>query len=395
MKVDDIDQALAHLDAAAQTVGEQLVRIERDPLRTLLGEASLTGETARQWAEASATLSDLWQWFARLKDVLAEATGLRSGSSRLSPDRAASIEALLKGASIPLRTNATPLPSGPPQGRTPSCTPEELLALMPTAMMRTESLLAAVGGVWDRLFARLQGAEASLDELQGLAASLGEDAQAELAVLRSSLARFGETLRSDPLAVDDRMLGEIEVRLASKREDLDAAGRLRDELRQRLQTAYSVIEALRDAAEQSARAYREVTAKIIGSHVPRPLAIGRSLTQRLEAVEALAHAGEWLTAQRELGEWTSAADALLLEHRENAASIGSPLEERNQLRGLLDAYRAKAAGIGRIEDRRLTSLYEAAHAALYHAPTDLRTASDLVRQYQDAISGSSVEKAPS
>ena len=56
--------------------------------------------------------------------------------------------------------------------------------------------------------------------------------------------------------------------------------------------------------------------------------------------------------------------------------------ERDQLRGLLDAYRAKAHGLGLDEADDVTDAYERAQAALYAAPADLASRRRLVERYQ-------------
>ena len=64
----------------------------------------------------------------------------------------------------------------------------------------------------------------------------------------------------------------------------------------------------------------------------------------------------------------------------------APLESRNQLRALLDAYQVKAARLGVVEDSRVAAIYDQAKTELYTAPTDLASAGELVRRYQQAIS---------
>ena len=64
----------------------------------------------------------------------------------------------------------------------------------------------------------------------------------------------------------------------------------------------------------------------------------------------------------------------------------APLAARNELRGRLDAYRAKANALGLLEEPRLCALYDQAHTSLYTAPTDLAAAIGLVEQYQQALS---------
>jgi hypothetical protein len=67
----------------------------------------------------------------------------------------------------------------------------------------------------------------------------------------------------------------------------------------------------------------------------------------------------------------------------------APIEARNQLRALLDAYQVKANRLGVVEEPEAADAYARAQAALYNAPTDLRAAAQLVRAYQEIVNGSS------
>ena len=104
---------------------------------------------------------------------------------------------------------------------------------------------------------------------------------------------------------------------------------------------------------------------------------------RLAAVEA--DAGRWDDARARLDEWSTT-----LQRRADAAGASTiacraPMIERDQLRGLLDAYRAKAHGLGLDEDDDVTDAYEHAQAALYVAPADLASARRLVERYQSLL----------
>ena len=84
-----------------------------------------------------------------------------------------------------------------------------------------------------------------------------------------------------------------------------------------------------------------------------------------------------------LGEWRARAS----ERRDSACRSASEhralLATRDELRGRLDAYHAKAAHLGRLEDPHIADVYGQAHAALFTAPTDLSVAADLVSRYQE------------
>ena len=75
-----------------------------------------------------------------------------------------------------------------------------------------------------------------------------------------------------------------------------------------------------------------------------------------------------------------ATAARALSFAENA--YAAPVSERDELRHLLDLYRAKAATTGRDRDPEVAQLHEQAHAVLQQAPTDLERARAVVAAFQ-------------
>lgn len=63
----------------------------------------------------------------------------------------------------------------------------------------------------------------------------------------------------------------------------------------------------------------------------------------------------------------------------------APLTERDDLRGLLGAYRHRVGDKALGEDAALQDRFQAAHDVLYSAPCDLTVARRLVREYQDRV----------
>jgi hypothetical protein len=106
--------------------------------------------------------------------------------------------------------------------------------------------------------------------------------------------------------------------------------------------------------------------------------LGTDVTAQLDQLAELASAGAWREAHRGLADWTARATSLLDDSKRMAAENLAPIEERNQLRGLLDAYRAKAAKHGLAENRELARIFGRAQTTLYTAPTDLNHARELV-----------------
>jgi hypothetical protein len=65
-------------------------------------------------------------------------------------------------------------------------------------------------------------------------------------------------------------------------------------------------------------------------------------------------------------------------------AVTQPLAVRAELRGRLDAYKAKVARHGLAEDPFLIERYDAARRMLWSAPCDLRVAEQAVLRYQHA-----------
>src|SRR6185436_20329998 len=98
---------------------------------------------------------------------------------------------------------------------------------------------------------------------------------------------------------------------------------------------------------------------------------GSDLRPDLAAVDALAAAGQWALISPRLADWSRRARERLAALRHATAHNDGLLVARNELRGRLDAYRAKALRRGLGEDAQLIPLADAAHTALYAAPCDL------------------------
>lgn len=112
---------------------------------------------------------------------------------------------------------------------------------------------------------------------------------------------------------------------------------------------------------------------------------GPDLRPDLAAIDALAAAGHWSLVSGRLADWTRRARERLAASRDAAARNTGLLSTRNELRGRLDAYQAKAGRRGFAEDATLAPLAETARNALYTAPCDLDAARAAVNAYQDAV----------
>ena len=96
-------------------------------------------------------------------------------------------------------------------------------------------------------------------------------------------------------------------------------------------------------------------------------------------------ADDWAAARAELEGYETRLERCGHALAEAERAYGTPLEQRDELRGLLGAYRTRAARGGLAEDPVLADAYRAAHELLWSAPCDVAEAARRVARYQHAV----------
>jgi hypothetical protein len=195
------------------------------------------------------------------------------------------------------------------------------------------------------------------------------------------------TLSSDPLSVAPDDVDGLIDSLEAIRRDLEATGALRQDLDARLMQSHAALAELRSAVEECRGAHEELLVKIAVPSAAAAPELPADLDGELDQIAALARSGAWRDARRRLDQWTADARERLDEAHRIARANRAPLDARNQLRALLEAYQVKAGRLGAIEDPQLEQIFAQAHEALYTAPTDLAVAAQLVRRYQELLNG--------
>ena len=388
MKLDEIDPAIRQLRAAAERVGANLVEIERDPVRQMLDAASLRGETAARWIAARDALVYLFDGHGRVDALVERILSVRGTLPSVDARRAAELEALLAGPAVELTTDRVSIADRgllDASTRVVRCTADELIAHMAQAFEVVKATVVAVGGIWDAAVPRIGATRSVLAAAVTRASGLGGEWSGELAAAQLSLDDLGATLAADPLSVEPLAVDRVEQTVAAIAREIDAAGRLRDELSARIDAGRYLVDELGDAIRSCRELQREVSEKIASCSPAEPVEGGRDLARELEGIVARTRTQQWRTVEREFEAWNAAVHAARVRVERLEAAARATLAQRDELRGRLDAYGAKAAGVGRVEDAQLSRLFDAAQAALFTAPTDLERADALVRRYQDAV----------
>jgi hypothetical protein len=378
------DAELLRLEAAVTAIAANLVDLDDNPARKDLDKTRLTGTTAAAWADATDALSQLWDGYRMLTDLIARARSLRDQRRLSDADRAAFLHTVL-GKSITLSTTTVPLAQrgllGAGQVHT-TCSPAELLSAMEAAFATAVKVATQAGELWQRLLPAAADAAAAVDNVRALTRAAGAPT-VTIDEADRRLGAFTAALATDPLGVDAGDLARVRDLVSRADAERTSAAELRETLTHRLAEAHALAGKLAEA-QRAADAARDAAADRFREQ--DVIAVrGTDLRPDLAAVDALAAAGQWALISPRLADWTRRARERLATLNDAAARNAGLLTVRNELRGRLDAYRAKALRRGLGESSDLTALADTARTALYTAPCDLDAARTAVNAYQDAL----------
>jgi hypothetical protein len=385
-----IDRNLNRLRETVAAMSTNLVDLESDAARLRLDQTPLTGVTAARWTQGAQDLAGLWQWYTQLNEVLEKAAQLRGSRAKVDTEQLTQLDWLVNGPSIELSKTDVPLSQrglfGPAE-TTIRCSPPELLDRMRTAFDQVVAVIGACHQRWSAVELRLRPLEDQLAQTQRLADLAGESHRPELDRARAQLEEVRRAVMCDPLTVGEASLDGVAASLGSVADDLRRLLQLRDNLATGIDQARGLMAQLRTTTAGATAARAEALVKIAHPAVVDPLPVADRVEQDLDRVTALSAQGDWRAAGNLLVQWTTRCRDALAEAERALAANRAPLAARDELRGRLDAYRAKAYRLGRLEEPATAALYARAQSVLFTAPTDLVAADTLVRQYQQALAG--------
>lgn len=236
--------------------------------------------------------------------------------------------------------------------------------------------VAAIDKVWLNILPRVEAARTTLDRL---------DAEADGLAIREPLigrARtvaqdLAERLVTDPRGVDVVEGQGLDTQVAEAARHLAEAKAGHDNLDTDLAGTEETLANLRIVLARARATTAETVAKIAdpGSLVTLPsdqiIDGPAGLADRLDEVFLTDPAARWQHRRAALDRWLSTARALQGQLERALDINGAPLERRDELRGRLQAFRAKMAAVGVAEDAELGAIAEQAWNHLYTAPTSL------------------------
>ncbi|MEU6660783.1 hypothetical protein [Streptomyces sp. NPDC046821] len=405
MDRDEVDRALARLGAEHEAVETSLFALQDHAGRRLLEGARLTGATEERWAAADAAITLLWTYFDAYTAALRSAREIRARRRWSSREDLAELTELLRGESVTV-PGAAPAPASitGPAKLSDRFTLAALVERMNDLYASSLDMVVAADAVWSALPARIDLLAAELNRTRALAHSVGvrpgeHPAGDDLERITRALTRLREDVVTDPLTYwrpapgssapgggrPDTTEYDREARaLEDVRREIDAVLTVRQDAEVRLGRLRDVLSRADRTLAEARTARGEVLAKIASFEVPAVSGPPTALQEQLATAAEYRRSAQWHRLSPLLETLETRAEDELLRARESLTAVTQPLAVRAELRGRLDAYKAKVARLGFAEDPLLTERYDAARRMLWSAPCDLRAAEDAVMRYQRA-----------
>lgn len=359
--------AARDLGAAASELATALYTLDNAPDMVFVRTQSDGGNVAAEGVIASLGLA--WERYTLLKEAVDALDSAVTG--RRGPE----IDRLLSRSAVTL-----------PDGTTIGIA--QLVEDIELRVQQIEPRFTALAGAARQAVVRLDTAQLALRDIRTRARAVGAEDDVEVTALGAAVDRALAEVSADPTKADN--LGYLDQAVAVARQRVETLEQHRHTVPAALAAAHAQLDEIEAAVERAEAALALTRTKIgnsPGLQKPPNLAAegDRALRPWLARLQAQADSGELEAAAAGLVAWKAAADACQLHAEQATKANAAPLARRNELRGLLDAYRAKAAALGRDEDGQLARLYDAARDVLYIAPCPLPTAEALVRQYVAAV----------
>ncbi|MEU6127279.1 hypothetical protein [Streptomyces sp. NPDC047123] len=417
MDRDEVDRALARLDAEHEAIETSLLALQDHAGRRLLEGARLTGVTEERWSDTENRITLLWAYFDAYAGALRTAREVRERRRWPARDDLVELTELLRGESVTVAggssSGVSPALTGPAR-LTERFTLEELVARMNDLYAHSLDMVVAADAVWSALPARIDLLAAELGRTRQLAHSVGvrpgeHPSGDDLERITRTLTALREQVVSDPLAFWQRAEGssapgggrphtdryDREARaLEDVRREIEAVLTVRQDAEARLGRLRDLLSRADRTLAEARSARGEVLAKIAASEVPAVSGPPTALQEQLAMASDYRRHAQWHRLSPLLESLEEQAEEELLRARESLTAVTAPLAVRAELRGRLDAYKAKMARHGHAEDPLLIERYDAARRMLWSAPCDLRVAEQAVLRYQQAAAEALAPRVP-
>ncbi len=402
-----LDDLLKDWQQKLSSVSQNLYDLDNLPTyQRLMGssgmpQARLTGQTQQVVSVALSDLNRLFQSFDLLRQTIDRACELRDQLPRFGKveDKIADIITFLSSETIELPVDASPLsnrdlsmPATPFQ----KVTPIALLSSMSKLFQSTAAVILQVDAAWNQLepqllalYDRTNPIEAQIRQLsQQYPGALPEQLHHQLEQVRSHLKDAQLAIDNDPLTAQQSVLIDLDPQLQAIVQQIEEVAQLRDRVIQHLQSAHSDLQRLQTLNADSLAKFTELREKVLnppGLKAPLTEDHITGLQQWLDRLQTSFNLGNVLPVQVGLRKWQAQLDSAIAYEQSTLTTNQSPLQQRTELRGRLTVLKAKAKALGFAEETQLVDLEQQAQGILYRRPTDLDRATQVVKQYEQAL----------
>ncbi|MFF5233683.1 hypothetical protein [Dactylosporangium sp. NPDC000521] len=363
------DRAVADLAAAHDRLAAALYTVDTHPAQ-VLRDVQLHGATAAAWPGAD--VARLWSGFVAVRDVLEQLRALRGRSRDVTT----------------ARILTTPVATDPLDGL-PSLPPAALLADLEQRCAAAVAVLDRIEAARTALTDRIIELDTALEAAVAAHHRVGADHTPTTGPLQQRLRQVYGAALGDPLTIDEAAWTALRDDLTAVVRRLADLAALRTALPARLTRLDTLLDALAAAEQRAHRAYAAAAEKIADPGLPDPPDVhdrfAGEVAAAVRATDALDLDG-WPALDRRLTALDRDLTAAVTAAEDRVAAATGLLDRRLELRGRLEAYRAKAVRVDRVEDPVLMSHYQIARDLLWTAPCDLRAATRAVFAYQQALS---------
>jgi hypothetical protein len=387
---EEAEAAVSAVVAERDTIRANLLNLDRSFGKRLLAGASLIGDTRRRWNSAVVDLTVLWELFDAYSAAVDRAADIQG---RPRPGLGLpEITAVLTGPSVRLAAASSPVTSRNLTGTGDTwLTLGAAVADMKSIFAGVVEVVQAAETVWDELAHRLQQASADLVEAKRQASGFADDELAGmLKTAEADLGRLRDVLNSDPLALSQRdhidvaRLDRLQQQTAAAVSRVGELARARDDANRRIGGARAAVSAAADAWRDATAAQQRAAGRIAAPALAALPEVG-GLAGRLNALDELRSAGRWARLSSELGELEQRAATAEQRCRTAEHEAAALVDRRDELRGLLDGYHARAVRLGAAGNPNLGARYDRARQLLWTAPCDLAASAAAVTAYQQAV----------
>ena len=393
---EQIDQLLADWKTRLDLASQNMLALQGLTIyQRLAGEAGfpkaqLTETTAIQVSAALDAMNQVFQYFDLLLATISRAAALHRQVPRFlgSDQKLQAVEELLIGQSIQLSVIQVPLAQRSllsAAETTCTVTPDNLLAMMTLTFETARDTILAIDVAWSHLELTLSQVEAEIQALRQQANTLGGNNLTDLRAIQQAIAPLRDRVTTDPLGVKDEFEQQIQPLIERVKDSLNQVLQQHNQIQNGLAIAHTLLQNLTELNQQTHTAYAESLEKVTDHSGLQPSLSADhldALCQWLSRLETRFAEGLVSPIQVGLENWTAKVKAAIAIEQCAVTANRRPLETRRELRGRLEALKAKALARGRAEDPILADLSAQAKQILYTRPTDLAKAIELVTQYE-------------